>query len=298
MILGKFSEDNYINYCLYLALSNTGIKVVNDSQYERQYKQQVTDFFNKRTNYDDDFRFRLALALVDLVPLQKGQRILDIATGTGIVAISAAESVGNQGKVVGVDISSTMLNQARVKIEKAGLQNIELIEADADYIDFDNESFDVIFCSSAFVWLSDIPNALQKWYRFLKKGGTLAFSCFSETSFMTPIIIQACKAACGISVPNINAPLGTPEKCRDLLQKTGFQRISIKTQQFGSYISLGDAKYWNGDYSHPRSNPLTKLSQLELEQCQAEYHLAVENLATNKGIWNEKTTYFVIAEKD
>jgi len=267
-------------------------------QYEKQYKQQVTEFFNQRTNYDDDFRFRLALALVDLVPLQKGQTILDVATGSGIVAISVAETVGNQGKVVGVDISSTMLNQAREKIEKAGLQNIELIEADADYIDFDDDSFDVIFCSSAFVWLSNIPTALEKWYRFLKKGGTIAFSCFSETSFMTPIIIQACEAACGISLPNINAPLGTPEKCRDLLQKAGFQRISIETQQFGSYLTLEDAKSWNGGYSHPQKNPLSELSQVELEQCIAEYRLAIDNLATDKGVWNDMTTYFVVAHKD
>ncbi len=272
---------------------------MDNSQYEKEYKQQVTEFFNKRTKYDDDFRFRLALALVDLVQLQKGQKILDVATGTGIVAISAAKTVGNEGKVVGVDISSTMLNQAKEKIKQAGLHNIELIEADADYIDFNDQSFDAIFCSSAFVWLSDIPTALQKWYRFLHKGGTVAFSCFSETSFMTPIIIQACAKACGISLPNINAPLGTHRKCHDLLQEAGFQRISIKTQQFGNYLSLDDAKKsWNIGWFHPRSNPLTQLSQLQLEQCQAEYDAAIENLATDKGVWNEKTTFFVVAHKD
>ncbi len=270
---------------------------MDNSQYEKQYKQQVTEFFNQRTKYDDDFRFRLALALVDLVQLQKGQKILDVATGTGIVAMAVAQIVGNEGKVVGVDISSTMLSQARKKIEQAGLQNIELIEADADYVDFEDKSFDAIFCSSAFVWLSDIPTALQKWYRFLNKGGTVAFSCFSETSFMTPIIIQAC-ATYGISLPNINAPLGTPEKCRDLLQQAGFQRISIETQQFGSYISLENAKSWNGGWFHPRSNPLTELSQLQLNHCKKEYETAVENLATDKGVWNGKTTYFVVAHKD
>lgn len=270
---------------------------MDNSQYEKQYKQQVTEFFNKRTKYDDYFRFRLALALVDLVQLQKGQKILDVATGTGIVAISAAQIVGNEGKVVGVDISSTMLSQAREKIEQAGLQNIELIEADADYVDFDDKSFDVIFCSSAFVWLSDIPTALQKWYRFLNKGGTVAFSCFSETSFITPIIIQA-GATCGISLPNINAPLGTQQKCRDLLLQAGFHNISIETQQFGSYISLDDAKSWNGGWFHPRSNPLTELSQLQLNHCKKEYQTKVERLATDKGVWNDKTTYFVIASKD
>lgn len=270
---------------------------MNNFEYEKQYKQQVTEFFNKRNQYDDEFRYRLAFALVDLVELKKGQKILDIATGTGIVAISAAKTVGNQGQVVGVDISSTMLNQAREKIAKQSLQNIELIEADADYINFEPESFDVIFCSSAFVWLSYIPNALQKWYGFLKKGGTVAFSCFSETSFMTPIIIQACTKACGISLSNINSPLGTHQKCHNLLRQAGFQKISIDTQQFGNYITLDEAKSWDGSWFNPESNPLSELSQFELEQCQTEYHRAIEHLATDKGIWNHKTAYFVVARK-
>ena len=267
--------------------------------YEKQYKQQVTEFFNQRTKYDDNFRYGIALPLVDLAQLQTGQKILDIATGTGIVAIAAAEVVGNQGKVIGVDISSTMLNQARRKIEKASLQNIQLIEADADYIDFDDDIFDAIFCSSAFVWLSNIPAALEKWYGFLQQGGKVAFSCYAETSFMTPIVIQACEKVCGISLPNINSPLGTHQKCHNLLQKAAFHRISIQTQQFGYYLSLDDAKkYWNGAWLNPRNNPLTQLSQLQLEQCKAEYDALVESLATDKGVWYDITTFFVVAYKE
>ncbi|MGF1677061.1 MAG: class I SAM-dependent methyltransferase [Rivularia sp. (in: cyanobacteria)] len=267
-------------------------------EYEKQYKQEVTEFFNKRNNYDSDFRHRLALALVEQILLKRGQNILDVATGTGIVAIAVAEIVGNQGKVVGVDISSTMLNQARKKIEEKGLHNIELIEADADYINFDDESFDAIFCSSSLMWLSNIPATLHKLYRFLKKGGAVAFSCFSDTSFMTPVIIEACAKACGLSLQNINSPLGNHQKCRDLLHKVGFQRIYIQTQQFGDYISLENAKSWNGDWLHPQSNPLTELSQLQLEQCKIEYQAAVEKLATDKGVWSNQTSFFVVGYKD
>ena len=107
-----------------------------------EYKQQVTDFFDGRTNYDNDFTYRRAIPLVELSQLQKGQTVLDVATGTGIVAIAAAHILGTEGKVVGVDISPGMLSQARRKIEAAGLQNIEVIEADADYRNFGDQSFD------------------------------------------------------------------------------------------------------------------------------------------------------------
>ena len=264
-----------------------------------EYKQQVATFFNRRTDYDGegDFHPRLANRLLELAPLHKGQKILDVATGTGLVAISAAQIVGTEGKVVGVDISPGMLNQVRQKIAAASLQNLELIEADAEYLNFSNDSFDAILCSSAFVYLSDIPAALHNWHCWLSKGGLVAFSCFSETSFMAPIIIKVCAKVCGVSLPNINEPLGTPETCHNLLQKAGFQDIEVRTEQFGSYLSLNDAKgSWNGR-CHPKGNPLLQLSPEQLEQCNAEYIAELEALATDKGIWTDITTFFVLARK-
>lgn len=265
-----------------------------------EYKQQVATFFNHRTNYDGEGNFhpRLANRLLELAQLHKGQKILDVATGTGLVAISAAQVVGTEGKVVEVDISTGMLNQARQKIAAASLQNLELIEADAEYLNFSNDSFDAILCSSAFVYLSDIPAALYNWHRWLRKDGLVAFSCFSETSFMTPIIIKVCAKVCGVSLPNINEPLGTPENCHKLLEKAGFQDVEVRTEQFGSYLSLNDAKgSWNRRWFHPKGNPLLRLSPEQLERLKAEYIAKLEALATDKGIWNDITTFFVLARK-
>lgn len=264
------------------------------------YKQQVTEFFNRRTAYDQEGSLhpRLANLLLECVHLQKGQKILDIATGTGLIAIPAAQMVGAEGYVVGVDMSSGMLNQARQKIEALGLKNIELIEADADYLDLADASFDVIFCSSALVYLANIPAAFKNWYRWLKKGGIVAFSCFSESSFITPIVIKAC-AKHGVFLPNINEPLGTPERCHNLLQQAGFQDIKVKTEQLGEYLSLNDRRLlWNGRFwFHPTGNPLLQLSQEKTEELQAEYRADVESLATDKGVWFEIATYFVLAQK-
>jgi ubiquinone/menaquinone biosynthesis C-methylase UbiE len=103
-----------------------------------EYKQRVIADFNQRTKYDEGNNFYPPLAhrLVELARLHRGQRVLDIATGTGNVAIPAAQLVGSLGKVVGVDISPVMLRQAWRKILAAGFNNIELQQADADYVNF------------------------------------------------------------------------------------------------------------------------------------------------------------------
>ena len=266
------------------------------SEYEKQYKRKVIDFFNSRTTYDNDYTIRRAVPLLELVPLQKGQKVLDLAAGTGIIAIAAAQAVGDEGKVIGVDFSAGMLNQAQQKIDELGLKNIELIEADAEYIDFEDESFDIIFCSTAIVYLKDIPAALKKWHCWLKKGGLLGFSSCSKESCEAPIVIAAC-AKYGIAIANINEPTGSSENCCNLLTEAGFKDIKITSQQFGFYRSLEQAREWNGGWFHPRENPLLNLSSEQIEKLKAEYRREIEEMATSEGVWYENLTIFATACK-
>lgn len=89
----------------------------------KDYKHQVTEFFNQRqNNYDTDYSYRRGLRLVQLTPIEKGQKILDIATGTGIAAIEAAIKLDKTGQIIGVDFSPGMLTTAQRKIDKAQLK--------------------------------------------------------------------------------------------------------------------------------------------------------------------------------
>ena len=95
------------------------------ADYERNYKKTVIDFFDGRTHYDNDVTVRRALPLLETVTLKSGQQVLDVATGTGIIAIAAAQAVGSTGSVNGVDFSAEMLRQARDKSQALGLDDIE-----------------------------------------------------------------------------------------------------------------------------------------------------------------------------
>ncbi len=262
-----------------------------------EFKQEIMAFYDARSSYDNDFTYRRAIPLVELAQLQPGQHILDIATGTGIIAIAASEIVGSTGKVIGVDFTPGMLAQGRRKIAAAGLTNIELIEADAETITFPDGSFDAIFCATAIVLLSDIPTVLRNWYRFLKPDGIVAFSCWSATSFFTPVIMKVC-AKYGFEIPNIHELLGSREKCHTLLQDIGFRDIQIKTEQFGSYLTLDEAKnFWKGKWLSGNGHPLLHLSYEQIEELKAEFRAEIEMLATDKGVWQENTTFFVTGKK-
>ena len=105
------------------------------------YKQQVIDFFDARTAYDaeGDSHPNEARRLLEYAPLKPGQTILDLATGTGLVAISAAKKVAPGGSVIGVDLSAGMLKQAKDKILAEEIDNLKLIEADVESVNFDAE---------------------------------------------------------------------------------------------------------------------------------------------------------------
>ena len=263
------------------------------------YKPQLAASFDTRIDYDDEYTVSRALKLVELAQLREGQSVLDLATGTGLVAIPAAEIVGPEGSVVGVDISQGMLDQARAKVRAAGLQNVELSQGDVEQLNFDAESFDAILCSSSLMWMTDIPATLCRCRTWLKRDGLLAFSCYSETSFMIPHLVKAC-AKFGVSLPNCNEVLGTPERCRVLVEGAGFTDVEIKTEQFSSYLSRDDAWWeWNGDpqWVHPGGNPLAKLSPERLSEIKAAYEAEIDALKTERGYWLEITMFLVTACK-
>ena len=261
------------------------------------YKPQLASTFDSRLNYDDEYTVSRALKLVDLAQLQPGQSVLDLATGTGLAAIPAAEIVGNRGRIVGVDISQGMLDQARMKVRAAGLRNVELSQGDVEQLDFASESFDAILCSSSLMWMTDIPATLSRCLTWLKRGGLLAFSCYSETSFMIPHLVNAC-AKFGVTLPHCNEPLGTPERCRVLVEAAGFHNVEVQTEQFGSYLDRDDPWWeWDANWIHPRGNPLADLSRKRLGEIKAAYNAEIDALKTEHGYWLEITMFLVTARK-
>ncbi len=267
-----------------------------------EYKQQIADLYSRRSpTYDDsDWHRRIAGRLVEYAQISPGQHILDIATGTGMVAVEAAQIVGSSGRVVGVDISPGMLEKARHNVETLLLSNIEFQLADAEALDFPANCFDRVLCASAFIWMADIHAALRLWHRLLKPGGLIGIIAFADTAFVGGVVTQKVVQRYGVSLA-MSRPTGTVEKCHNLLSSAGFEAIKVNVEQDGSYISLEKAKaMWAGS-SHPAPgqfpNPLSQLSSDQLAQLKAEFEVELEALQTELGIWNDITTFYMFGRK-
>lgn len=260
-----------------------------------QYKQQVIDFFNSRTNYDAEGNAHPneAKRLLKYVSLQSGQKVLDLAVGTGLVAIDAALKVAPNGSVIGVDISAGMLAQAEAKLKKQKINNLELVLADVEAIAFKPEQFDVIFCCSALVYLKNILAIAQKCYSWLKLGGCFVFTTPERTAHLAEIQVRVCRDLFGIELPHIIRPLWTEEKCRKLLQQAGFARIEIKKRLYTrSLISNHNSTRIERGF-YPRGNPLLNFSEIQLELLQAEYQKALTELVATEGLWLESYNFYV-----
>ncbi|WP_019507311.1 class I SAM-dependent methyltransferase [Pleurocapsa sp. PCC 7319] len=264
------------------------------------YKQTITNFFNRRTSYDYEGKGHPenAKRFLDFVTVKPGQIILDLCTGTGLVAITVAKTVGQQGSVIGVDMSPGMLTQAKTKIEAEGIKNLELIEADVESVDFNNEQFDRIFCCSALVYVSDIPTLLNKCYRWLKPGGYLAFTSSNKGSHLSEVRVRVCKDLFDIDLPHIIRPLWTAEKCTKLLQDSGFQNTKIEKHLFRrEKINDNYRSTQIENEFYPRGNPLSNLSPVQKQLLQVEYIKAVDHLIAETGVWQEANNLYVKAWK-
>jgi len=173
--------------------------------------------------------------VIDLADPQKGDRVLDVACGTGIIARMVADRVGPTGAVVGVDLNPGMLKVARTvwsSGSRSGAQ-VEWQEASADKLPFPNASFDVAYCQLGLQFFADRPAALREMRRVLGSAGRLAVMVWGDLDESPgfAVLADALERHVGEAAAAImRAPFGlsNADQLEALVRNAGFQDVAIQ----------------------------------------------------------------------
>src|SRR5262249_23261885 len=105
--------------------------------------------------------------------LAAGERVLDLGSGAGTDSLIAAEMVGEDGKVTGIDMTAAMLEKARRAAAEMGVTNVDFLESEAERLPFVDESFDVVISNGVIDLIPDKDAVFAELHRVLRPGGRL-----------------------------------------------------------------------------------------------------------------------------
>jgi SAM-dependent methyltransferase len=166
--------------------------------------------------------------LLDVAKPRPGERVLDVATGTGVVARAAAPRVGPAGTVAGLDFSPGMLEVARAASAREGLA-IAWHEGRAEALPFPDGRFDLVTCQFALMFFADRPAALTEMHRVLVDGGRVAIGVFQriECHPFYVALDESIERRLGSSGVGGIFSLGDADALRALLADAGFREIDF-----------------------------------------------------------------------
>ena len=172
--------------------------------------------------------------------LQRGERVIDIACGTGLVAFGAAHIVGLQGRVVGVDLSGEMVEAAALYADERKQHNASFARMDAECLELPDAQFDVALCQLGLMYLPEPGRALHEMRRVLRPGGRMVSAVWGERSRCGwSALFGIVQAEVTSQVCPLFFHLGQGETLAHLCGEAGF--VFVETQRINTTLDYANA---------------------------------------------------------
>jgi ubiquinone/menaquinone biosynthesis C-methylase UbiE len=181
--------------------------------------------------------------LVDAARLAAGERVLDVACGTGIVARIAAKRVGPGGRVVGVDLNPGMIAVAGSLPAPAGAP-IEWLERSAVDLLLPDASFDVVLCQQGLQFFPDKLVALREMRRVLVPGGRLALSVWNSTGLYNSAVGEALARFVGHAAATkfcVSRQVPGKDELQCLTTEAGFSDVEVRVSRLDIHLPRLDS---------------------------------------------------------
>lgn len=202
----------------------------------------------------------LATDLIRRAALRQGERVLDVACGTGIVARLASQQVGVTGTVTGLDINPGMLAVARSATESG--MAIEWHEASAEAMPFPEASFDVVLCQMGLQFMPDKQAALREMQRVLAEGGRLILNVPGPTPQLFTILKEALahhiSAEAAGFVDHVFSLHDTAE-IQNLITGAGFHNVFVQSDTKLLHLPAPDEFLWQYVQSTPLAGTVAQV---------------------------------------
>jgi ubiquinone/menaquinone biosynthesis C-methylase UbiE len=261
-----------------------------DESLQKEFYRKT--FNESASGYDDSpLRFFGCSAdhLITLLDLNGDERVLDVATGTGNVALRLARQLP-RGSVSAVDFSSSMLATATAKAATASIRTIDFREMDMQRLDFPKRTFDHAVCSFGVFFVEDMKGTVEGVASVVKRGGSFLMSTFTERSFMplSELLSERLKSF-GVEAPpkaRASAKLATQEQCRELFQSAGLQKVEITAKKMGYFLASTD-DWWTIVMGTAYRGLVNRVAPERVADFKRKHLADVERLRTGNGIWLE-----------
>ncbi len=172
--------------------------------------------------------------LLELAGVKEGQKVLDMATGLGEPAISAARIVGPKGRVTALDLSPRMIEAAEARANRLGITNVEFMERDCEDPDLDEGDFDAVLCRWGLMFFPDPKRALERIKGLLAPDGRFAASVWAEPEKvpMISLAMGIVRRELGMEGGPSSGPspfsLADVAQLEGILSGAGFRRVCIE----------------------------------------------------------------------
>ena len=154
-----------------------------DARVQRRVQRYGWDL--AASDYERLWQAQLGPAQADMlarVALRDGERVVDVACGTGLVSFAAAEAVGAGGRVLGIDISAAMVDAAEHRADVLGMRHATFARMDAEALALGDAAFDVGLCGLGLMYAPDPAQAVRELRRVVRPGGRIALAVWGERS--------------------------------------------------------------------------------------------------------------------
>jgi ubiquinone/menaquinone biosynthesis C-methylase UbiE len=167
--------------------------------------------------------------LLEMADLHQGERILDTACGTGLVSFQALTKIGDEGRVLGTDISDKMIETATLLAVQKNENRVRFERMDCEDLHLEDGSFDVAFCALGLMYMPDPLKALKELRRVLKPEGRIVAAVWGQRANCGwSDIFEIVDQHVASEVCPMFFNLGNPNMLELIIKEAGFTEITVK----------------------------------------------------------------------